>query len=83
LSSEKLQYCIKQSLKLAEKKVFSHSEKSAPTILQSTNCTSANLQPASFTRLKLQLEKIQEVNLALRKVASEKSHPLKWLSEND
>src|SRR5277367_6551732 len=77
LRSEKLQYCSKQFLKFAEKNVFSHLKNSAPDILQSENWTSCSLQLSSFTRLKLQFEKMHEQNFAFRRTASEKSQLLK------
>lgn len=76
LRSEKLQYCSKQFLKFAEKNVFSHLKNSAPAILQSKNCTSCKRQPSSFTRLKLQFEKVHEQNFAFRRTDSEKSQLL-------
>jgi hypothetical protein len=62
-----------QLLKLAVKNIFALLKNSAPEILQSINCTSCSRQPSSFTRLKLQLEKVQQMNSAFLKTASEKS----------
>src|ERR1700730_18522754 len=77
LRSEKLQYCSRLFLKFAEKNVFSHLKNSVPAILQSENWASCSRQPSSFTRLKLQFEKVHEQNFAFRRTASEKSQLLK------